>query len=312
LFNFPVTAEKNVRIHHFMLRNKFSGMGVALVTPFKKNKEVDFEALQRLIDYQLLSGTDYIVALGTTAETPTLEEKEREEIVRRVVKQVDGKIPIIMGVGGNNTAKLVHTLNTFDFTGISAILSVTPYYNKPTQEGLFQHYRALSKASPLPIILYNVPGRTGVNLLAETTLRIARECENVIAIKEASGNMEQINRIIADKPEGFSVISGDDSMTLPIIKAGGIGVISVLGNAFPKQFVQVVHSALNGSMREAEKDAAVFSEMIRLLFVEGNPAGVKCMLHEMGFIENELRLPLVPVSDETAVCIRKEMSTFPL
>jgi len=307
-----VTAEKNVRIHHFMLRNKFSGMGVALVTPFKKNKEVDFEALQRLIDYQLLSGTDYIVALGTTAETPTLEEKEREEIVRRVVKQVDGKIPIIMGVGGNNTAKLVHTLNTFDFTGISAILSVTPYYNKPTQEGLFQHYRALSKASPLPIILYNVPGRTGVNLLAETTLRIARECENVIAIKEASGNMEQINRIIADKPEGFSVISGDDSMTLPIIKAGGIGVISVLGNAFPKQFVQVVHSALNGSMREAEKDAAVFSEMIRLLFVEGNPAGVKCMLHEMGFIENELRLPLVPVSDETAVCIRKEMSTFPL
>jgi 4-hydroxy-tetrahydrodipicolinate synthase len=307
-----VTAEKNVRIHHFMLRNKFSGMGVALVTPFKKNKEVDFEALQQLIDYQLLSGTDYIVALGTTAETPTLEEKEREEIVRRVVKQVDGKIPIIMGVGGNNTAKLVHTLNTFDFTGISAILSVTPYYNKPTQEGLFQHYRALSKASPLPIILYNVPGRTGVNLLAETTLRIARECENVIAIKEASGNMEQINRIIADKPEGFSVISGDDSMTLPIIKAGGIGVISVLGNAFPKQFVQVVHSALNGSMREAEKDAAVFSEMIRLLFVEGNPAGVKCMLHEMGFIENELRLPLVPVSDETAVCIRKEMSTFPL
>lgn len=312
MFNFPVTAEKNVRIHHFMLRNKFSGMGVALVTPFKKNKEVDFEALQRIIDYQLLSGTDYIVALGTTAETPTLEEKEREEIVRRVVKQVDGKIPIIMGVGGNNTAKLVHTLNTFDFTGISAILSVTPYYNKPTQEGLFQHYRALSEASPLPIILYNVPGRTGVNLLAETTLRIARECENVIAIKEASGNMEQINRIIADKPEGFSVISGDDSMTLPIIKAGGIGVISVLGNAFPKQFVQVVHSALNGSMKEAEKDAAVFSEMIRLLFVEGNPAGVKCMLHEMGFIENVLRLPLVPVSDETAVCIRKEMSTFPL
>lgn len=287
-------------------------MGVALVTPFKKNKEVDFEALQRLIDYQLLNGTDYIVALGTTAETPTLKEKEREEIVRRVVKQVDGEIPIIMGVGGNNTAQLVHTLNTFDFTGVSAILSVTPYYNKPTQEGLFQHYRALSKASPLPIILYNVPGRTGVNLLAETTLRIARECKNVIAIKEASGNMEQINRIIADKPEGFSVISGDDSMTLPIIKAGGIGVISVLGNAFPKQFVQVVHSALNGSMREAEKDAAVFSEMIRLLFVEGNPAGVKCMLHEMGFIENELRLPLVPVSDETAVCIRKEMSTFPL
>lgn len=284
-------------------------MGVALVTPFKKNKEVDFEAFQRLIDYQLLNGTDYIVALGTTAETPTLKEKEREEIVRRVVKQVDGEIPIIMGVGGNNTAQLVHTLNTFDFTGVSAILSVTPYYNKPTQEGLFQHYRALSEASPLPIILYNVPGRTGVNLLAETTLRIARECKNVIAIKEASGNMEQINRIIADKPEGFSVISGDDSMTLPIIKAGGIGVISVLGNAFPKQFVKVVHSALNGNMKEAEEDAAVFSEMIRLLFVDGNPAGVKCMLHEMGFIENELRLPLVPVSDETAVCIRKEIST---
>ncbi len=261
-----------------------------------------------MIDYQLSSGTDYIVALGTTAETPTLEEKEREEIVRLVVKRVEGKIPIIMGVGGNNTAQLVHTLKTFDFTGVSAILSVTPYYNKPTQEGLFQHYRALSAASPLPIILYNVPGRTGVNLLAETTLRIARECKNVIAIKEASGNIEQINRIIAAKPNGFSVISGDDAMTLPIIKAGGIGVISVLGNVFPKRFVQIVHLALNGNIKKAEEDVAVFSEIIRLLFVDGNPAGVKCMLHEMGFIENELRLPLVPACDETAACIRREIS----
>ncbi len=308
LFKFPVTAEKNVRKNHFMLQNKFSGMGVALITPFKKNKKVDFEALERLINYQLSSGTDYIVALGTTAETPTLEENEREEIVRFVVKRVGGEIPIIMGVGGNNTAQLVHTLKTFDFTGVSAILSVTPYYNKPTQEGLFQHYRALSEASPLPIILYNVPGRTGVNLLAETTLRIARECKNVIAIKEASGNMEQINRIIAGKPDGFSVISGDDAMTLPIIKAGGIGVISVLGNAFPKRFVQIVHLALNGNMKKAEEDVAVFSEVIRLLFVDGNPAGVKCMLHEMGFIENELRLPLVSVCDETAACIRREIS----
>jgi len=199
------------------------GMGVALVTPFRKDKAVDFEALDRLLDFHLENGTDYIVALGTTAETPTLSESEKSEIVSAVVRKIGGRMPIVMGVGGNNTAGVVQQLKTLNFDGVDAILSVTPYYNKPTQEGLFQHYRAISEASPRPVILYNVPGRTGVNLTAETTLRIARECKNVVAIKEASGNLDQIRAIITGAPEGFKVISGDDATTIDIVESGGIG-----------------------------------------------------------------------------------------
>jgi 4-hydroxy-tetrahydrodipicolinate synthase len=284
---------------------------VALVTPFRKDKAVDFEALDRLLDFHLENGTDYIVALGTTAETPTLSESEKSEIVSAVVRKIGGRMPIVMGVGGNNTAGVVQQLKTLNFDGVDAILSVTPYYNKPTQEGLFQHYRAISEASPRPVILYNVPGRTGVNLTAETTLRIARECKNVVAVKEASGNLDQIRAIITGAPEGFKVISGDDATTIDIVESGGIGVISVFGNAYPKQMSDLVHDALKGKIDEARKRMKThFDELFRLMFVDGNPAGVKCVLHEMGLIENELRLPLVPVTENTRKLIVEEMKKF--
>ena len=286
----------------------FQGLGVALITPFSDDGSIDFDALSGLLDYQLENGTDYIVALGTTAETPTLSKKEKADIVRFIVEKINGRIPVVMGVGGNNTAELVKELQTTDFTGISAVLSVTPYYNKPTQEGLFQHYCALSQASPLPIMLYNVPGRTGVNLTAETTLRIARHCSNVIAVKEASGNLDQIKAIIDGAPEGFRVISGDDSVTIAVIERGGIGVISVFGNAFPKEMAGLVHSALEGDAANARnKMEQDFNRLLHLIFVEGNPAGIKCILHLKGMVKNKLRLPLVPVSAKTEKLISDEL-----
>ncbi len=287
------------------------GMGVALVTPFKKDKSVDFDALEKLVDFHLQNDTDYIVALGTTAETPTLAKEEMNDIVRVIVRKVDGRIPVVMGVGGNNTARVIRKLQRYDFSGVSAILSVTPYYNKPTQEGLFQHYRALSEASPLPIILYNVPGRTGVNMTAETTLRIAQECKNVIAVKEASGNLDQIKAIINGAPEGFHVISGDDAVTTAVIQSGGIGVISVFGNAFPKEMAWLVNSVLTGNGENARlKMEEDFDNLFHLMFVDGNPAGVKCLLNLRGMIANELRLPLVPVSEDTERKIREELRKF--
>ena len=294
-----------------MSKVNFRGLGVALITPFKEEGSVDFEALYRLLDFQLANGTDYIVALGTTAETPTLSGKEKVEIVRFIVEKVNGTIPVVMGVGGNNTACLVEELKTTDFTGVSAILSVTPYYNKPTQEGLFRHYCALAQASPLPLILYNVPGRTGVNMTAETTLRLARQCSNVIAVKEASGNLEQIKAIIDDAPEGFHVISGDDAVTTAVIELGGTGVISVFGNAFPKEIAWLVQNALAGNAANARsKMEEEFSRLFQLMFVEGNPAGVKCMLNLKGMIKNILRLPLVPVSEHLSRQIQEELAKF--
>ena len=294
-----------------MSKVNFRGLGVALITPFKEEGSVDFEALYRLLDFQLANGTDYIVALGTTAETPTLSGKEKVEIVRFIVEKVNGAIPVVMGVGGNNTACLVEELKTTDFTGVSAILSVTPYYNKPTQEGLFRHYCALAQASPLPLILYNVPGRTGVNMTAETTLRLARQCSNVIAVKEASGNLEQIKAIIDDAPEGFHVISGDDAVTTAVIELGGTGVISVFGNAFPKEMAWLVQNALAGNAANARsKMEQEFSRLFQLMFVEGNPAGVKCMLNLKGMIKNILRLPLVPVSEHLSRQIQEELAKF--
>lgn len=287
------------------------GLGVALITPFKKDKSIDIDALARLVDFQIENGTDYIVALGTTAETPTLSEGEKSQVIRAVVSAVDGRVPIVAGVGGNNTAQLVQTLKTTDFSGIDAILSVTPYYNKPTQEGLFQHFSAVAEASPRPVVLYNVPGRTGVNMTAETTLRIADKYKNVIAIKEASGNMEQIKAIIDASPEGFHVISGDDSITTAVVQAGGIGVISVFGNVFPKEMAWLVDNAMAGNSDYArEKMELAYDKLFHLLFVDGNPAGVKCMLSMMGFVENELRLPLVPVREETGHSIRDELDKF--
>lgn len=289
----------------------FKGLGVALITPFSDNNSIDFDALSRLVEYQLANGTDYLVALGTTAETPTLSKKEKVEVVRCIVNQTKGRVPVVMGVGGNNTAELVEELKHGDFTGVSGILSVTPYYNKPTGEGLFQHYKALSSHSPLPIILYNVPGRTGVNMTAETTLRIARECPNVVAVKEASGDLNQIKAIIEAAPDGFHVISGDDGITTSVIEEGGIGVISVFANAFPKEMSWLVKSALSGDVVNARREMeANYNRLFHLMFVEGNPSGVKCMLHLKGMIANCLRLPLVPVSESTHQEIKEELARF--
>lgn len=294
-----------------MTKVNFKGLGVALITPFNEEGSVDFEALSLLLDFQVENGTDYIVALGTTAETPTLSKKEKGEIVRFIVQKVDGRVPVVVGAGGNNTAALVDELKTTDFTGVTAILSITPFYNKPSQEGLFQHYCALSQASPLPLILYNVPGRTGVNMTAATTLRIARHCSNIIAVKEASGDLDQIKAIIDGAPEGFHVISGDDAITTAVIELGGTGVISVFGNAFPKEMAWLVKNALEGNAlnarRKMEDD---FNTLFHLMFVEGNPSGVKCLLSLKGMIKNRLRLPLVPVSEQTHQQIKEELDKF--
>ncbi len=291
-----------------MINNKLTGMGVALITPFKTDESIDFDALSRIVEHQIKNGTDYLVVCGTTAETPTLTEVEKDEITRFVVNCVAGRLPIVLGVGGNNTKAVVEKLKTYDFTGIDAILSVTPYYNKPSQEGLYQHYAAIAQASPLPVILYNVPGRTGVNMLASTTLRLADEFKNICAIKEASGVFSQIDDIIKNKPADFMVISGDDGITFPLITLGAVGVISVIGNAFPREFSRMVRLALEGDYANARKIHHRFTELIELLFVEGNPAGVKSMLAVMGFIENKLRLPLVPNTIKTYEKIRNVLN----
>lgn len=280
-----------------MVHNKFKGLGVALITPFTKEGNVDFVALRRLFDYQLSNGVDFICILGTTAETPTLSVEERLQIKELAVEKVNGQVPILMGCGGNNTAGIVEQIKTGDFDGIDGILSVCPYYNKPSQEGLYQHFKAIASAAEsrnLSVVLYNVPGRVGVNMTAETTLRLANECENIVAIKEASGNFTQIDDIIKNKPANFDVISGDDGITFPLITLGAVGVISVIGNALPKEFSRMVRLALNGDYQNALIIHHKFTELFKLLFVDGNPAGVKAMLNAMGLIENELRLPLVP------------------
>lgn len=270
------------------------GMGVALVTPFKANKEIDWKALHRLVDRQCMSGTDYLVVLGTTGETPVLTKDERAEVISVVKDAAAGRLPLVLGVGGNDTMGVVKMFDEFDLTGFSAVLSVVPFYNKPSQEGIYRHYEAIANASPLPVLLYNVPGRTGVNMTAETTLRIARDFRNVIGVKEASGNFVQIEEIIKNKPDNFEVISGDDGITYPLMTLGARGVISVIGNAFPSEFGKMVRLCLNGEYEAALKIHFKFTELFNLMFVDGNPAGVKCALNALGLIENELRLPLVP------------------
>jgi 4-hydroxy-tetrahydrodipicolinate synthase len=279
-------------------------MGVALITPFKEDESVDFDALQRLVEYQIKNGTDYLVVCGTTAETATLTEEEKEAITRFVISVNAGRLPIVLGIGGNNTQAVVEKVMHQDLQGVDAILSVTPYYNKPSQEGLYQHFRAIALASKLPIILYNVPGRTGVNMTAATTLRLANDFKNIVAVKEASGIFPQIDDIIKNKPESFVVISGDDGITFPLITLGAVGVISVIGNAFPYEFSRMVRLALNGQYEAAREIHHRFTELITLLFVDGNPAGVKSMLAVMGMIENKLRLPLVPTTITTFEKIR--------
>ena len=276
------------------MNNIFRGLGIALITPFTEDGAVDYEALSRLIDYQLDNGADFLCILATTGETPCLSLAERAQIKSAIVRQVDGRVPILMGCGGNNTAAVVDELKNGDFSGIDGILSVCPYYNKPSQEGLYQHFKAVAAATELPVVLYNVPGRTGINLKPETTCRLAKDCKNIVAIKEASGSLEQVDEIIKYKPNDFEVISGDDALTFPMIACGAVGVISVIGNALPKEFSRMIRLEFNGEFEAAQKIHHKFTDLYSLLFVDGNPAGVKALLTEMGFIKNQLRLPLVP------------------
>lgn len=282
------------------------GLGIALITPFTDNDEVDYTALARLIDYQVSNGVDYMVILGTTGETPTLSEEEKAEVTRFAIERIAGRVPVVLGVGGNNTAALVKRLKNDPLTGVDAILSVVPYYNKPSQEGIYQHYAAIAEASPVPVIMYNVPGRTGVNMTPELTLRLAKDFpEKLVAIKEASGNLAQMETIIKDKPADFLVISGDDGLAFPLITLGGAGVISVIGNAFPREFGRMVRLTLAGDYDNARAIHHQFLDLFSLLFVDGNPAGVKSMLNAMGYIENRLRLPLVPTRITTYEKIRQ-------
>ncbi len=285
-------------------------MGVALATPFKADKSIDFPALERLLNHIAGHGADYLVVLGTTGETPTLFPEEREEIRRFVLEKIEGRLPLVLGLGGNCTAAVVRELENTDLTGFSAILSVVPYYNKPSQEGLKAHYRTIAHASPLPVILYNVPGRTGVNMHAHTTLDLASSCSNIIGIKEASGNFTQIEEIIKNKPADFQVISGDDGITFPLMTLGAEGVISVVGNAYPAEFGRMVRLCLEGRFAEALPIHLGFTELFKLLFVDGNPAGVKCALNAIGLMENELRLPLVPTRLETYEKIHRLMESL--
>ena len=278
------------------LKNTLRGTGVALITPFKKNFEVDFPALERLIDNLIKNGVEYLVSLGTTGETPTLSKPEMIDILNCTFDKVNQRVPVVVGIGGNNTAELLATIELFPLDKASAVLSSSPNYNKPSQEGIFQHYKKFSEASPKPVILYNVPGRTGSNITAETTIRLARECENIAGIKEASGNMVQCMHILKDRPEGFLVVSGDDHIALPLIACGMDGVISVAANCFPGDFSELIRLSLSLNFPEAVKLQYKLLDGIDLLFAENNPAGVKCFLAEMGLIENVLRLPLVPLS----------------
>lgn len=294
---------------HFKIMADFNlrGMGVALVTPFDKDKNVDYNALERLLEHVLDHGADYLVVLGTTGETPTLFPDEKKKIREFIKEHVAGKVPLVLGLGGNSTMGIIRELKETDLTGFSAILSVVPYYNKPSQEGLKQHYLAIAQASPLPVVLYNVPGRTGVNMTAKTTLAIAEASPKVIGIKEASGIFPQIEEIIKNKRPDFQVISGDDSITYPLMTLGAEGVISVIGNAYPAEFGRMVRLCLDGRFADALPIHFRFTEMFNLLFVDGNPAGVKCALNALGLMENELRLPLVPTRVETYEKIHRLM-----
>ena len=277
-----------------MATNIFKGLGIALVTPFKTDGSIDYVALKRLIEYQTDNGADFLCILGTTSESPCLDYEERAEIKRFVVEANQGRLPVLMGCGGNNTMAVVKELQSFDLRGVDGILSVCPYYNKPSQEGLYRHFKMIADNCPLPVVLYNVPGRTGINMKSETTIRLATDCKNIIAVKEAGGSLEQVDEIIKNKPAHFDVLSGDDALTFPMIARGAAGVISVIGNALPREFSRMIRLEFNGEYEPARKIHHRFTELYSLLFVDGNPAGVKALLHEMGFIENELRLPLVP------------------
>ena len=295
-----------------MIQDKIKGVGVALITPFN-NYEVDYEALARMVDHVIEGGVDYIVALGSTAETATLSLKERQEVLDFIVERTAERVPIVAGMGSNNTADLVAQLRSFDLSKCVAILSVVPYYNKPSQEGIYRHYMAVAEASPVPVIVYNVPGRTGVNMTAETTLRLAHATDKIVAVKEASGDIEQMQRIIDGKPENFLVISGDDGITVELIKRGGVGVISVAANAFPETFCHCIHKAMDGDIESAEKQMAEqFKEPLTLIFREGNPTSIKVMTEAMGLTRRDVRLPLVEGSEALVADIKSAIERYDL
>lgn len=301
-----MTADENSGTKNIDL----SGLGVALITPFKQDMSIDFKSLESMIEHVIKGGVDYIVALGTTAETPNLSSEEKDEVAQFIREKVAERVPLVIGIGGNNTMRVVRNLNNRKIEGYSAVLSVTPYYNKPTQEGLYQHFKVISQASPLPVILYNVPGRTGVNLSAKTTLKLAQECHNIKGIKEASGNMEQCREIIEGAPKGFDVISGNDGDTAEIIRLGGCGVISVMANALPEEMKKLLSLCEKRKFDEAHAFQSSLSGIINSLFEDGNPAGVKALLSKMGMVENILRLPLTPVGERVSQKIDKAMQAF--
>ena len=278
--------------------SKFVGTGVALVTPFDINGNVDYVAFSRLLANVVDGGVDYVLVMGTTGETPCLSAEERRKLIDFAKREIAGRVPIMVGMSGNNTADLLDSIRNFDFSGIDGLLTASPFYNKPVQNGLYAHFAHVAEVSPVPVILYNIPGRTGVNIAPETICRLARDCENIIAVKEASGSVDQIMRVVENKPERFIVISGDDGLTLPLMAAGVKGVISVVANAFPRELSQMVKLALNGDFEQARKLHYKLLPTVRLMFAEGNPAGVKAYLAQMGVIQNVLRLPLVNVSDD--------------
>jgi 4-hydroxy-tetrahydrodipicolinate synthase len=284
---------------------KLKGTGVAIVTPFKNDMSIDFKAFGRVVNHVINGGVDYIVAMGTTGESTTLTKDEKKAIICYILEAIDNRVPLVVGIGGNNTQEIINQVRNTDLTGVDAILSVSPYYNKPSQRGIFQHFKAIATYSPVPVIIYNVPGRTGSNISADTCLQMASECENIVGVKEASGNMEQIMKIIKGKPENFLVISGDDMNTLPVIAAGGSGVISVLANAFPAAWSEMVNQCLKSNFKAAREIQFRFLEMIELLFIDGSPGGVKAMLNLLNLCQNTLRLPLVPVSRTVYTRIQK-------
>jgi 4-hydroxy-tetrahydrodipicolinate synthase len=286
------------------------GTGVAIITPFRKDGSVDFKSLEKLIEHLIKGKVEYIVALGTTGESATLSKEEKAAVTEHILDVVDKRLPVILGVGGNNTAELVHSLEKLDADRLTAVLSVSPYYNKPSQQGIYEHYRAVSAASPLPLILYNVPGRTSSNITADTTLRIANDFDNILGVKEASGNMSQIMYIIKHRPKDFLVISGDDLVTLPIIASGGDGVISVIANAWPKDFSEMTRQALKGNFVEARKLHYKLTDITEMIFADGSPGGIKAALEIMGICQNNLRLPLVPINKKLYTSLQEEIKNY--
>jgi 4-hydroxy-tetrahydrodipicolinate synthase len=290
--------------------NKFKGTGVAIVTPFTKDGNVDYKSLGKLVNFIIKGGVEYVVVMGTTGESVTLTKEEKQSVVDHVIETVDRRVPIVLGLGGNNTQEILNSLKKESFANIDALLSVSPYYNKPNQRGIYQHYKAIAEASPLPVILYNVPGRTSSNITADTTLKLAEEFKNIIGIKEASGSLEQCMKIIKHKPKDFLVISGDDALTLPIIASGGDGVISVVANAFPKDFSEMTRQILQGNVKEAQKLHYKLTDIIEQLFADGNPAGIKTVLEMMKICSADVRLPLVKVNKATQNALNELVSLY--